>query len=174
MARFSSQTGVSEAKRVSDYLGQLFSRSIRAALIKGLEAATRATYQDSSQAAAHWMLAGSKSRPRGRKPYGKLTYARGSTNKAPLLPVGYRGDKGANSEAVVKFVSVRELDQVVSKLVAGRSPEFKFYLYNAVGDVNEYSTNAKIDAAGQEGVRVVIEEAERQIQRENTRKITLR
>lgn len=173
MARFSSQTGAAEAKKVSDYLSQVFSRSIRAALIKGLEAATRATYQDSSQAAAHWMLAGSKSRPVARK-LGKLTYLRGSPNKAPIAPVGYRGDRGAHAEATVKFVSVRELKAVVEKLVAGRSPEFRFYLYNAVGDVERYSANAHIDAAGEEGVRVIIAEAERQIQRENTRKIPLR
>lgn len=170
-----NRTGSAEAARMSEYVGQLFSRAIRTALLKGLDAAVRATKHDSSQAAAHWMLAGSdgkNSRPWQRK-MGKLQYIRGSGGRVPIAPAGYRGDHGANEEAAVKFVHQRELTEVITQLVSGRRPEFRFYFYNAAGGVDAYNARANIENAGNEAVRVVIEEATKQILVANTRKIPL-
>lgn len=164
-----------QAEELNEYLSQLFSRSIQSGLLKGLEAAVRATVQDSGQAATHWMIAGAdakSSRPWQRR-LGKLTYLRGTPQRAPIAPVGYRGDAGRNEEAVVKFVRARELEEVLKKLVAGRRPEFRFFFYNAVADVNNYRENANILAAGQEAIDATLRYAEAQMTAANTRKIPL-
>jgi len=171
-----NRTGSAECEAMSNYVGQLFVRAIRTALLRGIEAAVKATKHDSSQAAAHWLIAGAdgrSSRPWQRK-LGRLTYLRGGVNRAPMAPVGYRHDEGKNAAATVKFVSQKELNEVINQLVSGRRPEFRFYLYNAVGEVEAYSARAGIDHAGEVGVAEVIKEAEKQIALENTRKVPLR
>lgn len=164
-----------EMAKLDEYLRSMFNRSIRAGLLRGLDTAVAETKQDSSQAAAHWMLAGADgrtSRPWQRK-LGKLQYLRGTSVRAPIAPVGYRGDGGSNADAVLKFVHQRELNEVIKQLVAGRRPEFKFYLYNAVGDVDAYAIRARIDDAGNAGIQAVVDYAEAQFNAMNTRKIPL-
>ena len=164
-----------QAEELNEYVAKLFSRAIQTGLLKGLEAAVRATVQDSGQAATHWMLAGangSTSRPWQRK-LSKLTYLRGTKSRAPVAPVGYRGDGGAHENEVVKFVRARELEEVLKKLISGRTPEFKFFFYNAVADVNNYRQNANILAAGQEAIDATLRYAEAQIAAANTRKVPL-
>lgn len=166
-----ARSGVFEdqGRALGDYLSQLFVRSIRAGLLRGLDAAVAATRQDSSQAAMHWMIAGidaSTSRPWSRR-FGKLQYVKGQA------PVGIRGSMGAAAEAVQAFVHQRELNDVLNKLVAGRKPEFNLFLYNAVGEVNRYSENAAIDKAGFAGAVEVVRYAEAQFAAANTRKVKL-
>ena len=164
-----------EMGKLADGMAQLFSRSIKAGMLKGLEAAVRATKHDSSQAAAHWMIAGEDgrtSRPASRF-LGKLQYLRGNKLRAPIAPAGYRGDSGKNTARTVTFVRQRELDEVLNKLVSGRHPEFRFYLYNAVGEVEKYNKNAGIDAAGEAGIQAAVAAAEAVIKVENTRKVSL-
>ena len=160
-----------EANRMADFVGQLFNRAIRSALLEGLEAAVRATKHDSSNAAAHWMLAGeSKSRPWQRR-LGKIRDLRGTkSGRAATPPVGFRRDDGKNLPATVRFVRERELKEVLDALVEGHHPEFRFYFYNAVGADENYSTNANIDEAGKEAVKRVLAAAARRIIAGNTRK----
>lgn len=164
-----------EMSKLGDYLNQLFNRSIQAGLLRGLDTAVAETKHDSSQAAAHWMLAGAdgrSSRPWQRK-LGKLTYLRGTAVRAPIAPVGYRGDSGSHTSETIKFVHQRELNEVIKQLVAGRRPEFRFYLYNAVGEVDAYAIRARIDAAGNSGIDAVVRYAEAQFNAMNTRKMPL-
>jgi len=164
-----------QMQAMSDSLSQLFVRSIKTAMIRGLDVAVEETKQDSSNAAAHWMIAGtdsSTSRPWSRK-LGKIQDMRGTSTRAPLYPVGYRRDQRGSSPETVKFVHQRELAEVLNKLVAGRSPEFKFYFYNAVGDNPEYAGNANLEAAGTAAAARVVEEANKLITAGNTRKVTL-
>ncbi|MBU0860281.1 MAG: hypothetical protein KJ667_10125, partial [Alphaproteobacteria bacterium] len=107
--RFSGQ-----ANQLADAVGQLFNRAIRSALLEGLEMAIRSTKHDSSNAAAHWMLAGeSKSRPWQRR-LGKIRDLRGTKGgRAPVAPVGFRRDGGKNLPATVRFVRERELKEVL-------------------------------------------------------------
>ncbi len=164
-----------EAAKLDEYLRNLFNRSITAGLLRGLDTAVAETKQDSSQAATHWMLAGAdgrSSRPWQRK-LGKLTYLRGTKTRAPIAPVGYRGDGGKHAAEVLKFVHQRELSEVIKQLVAGRRPEFRFYLYNAVGDVDAYAIRARIDEAGNRGIDAIVDYAEKQFNAANTRKIPL-
>lgn len=158
-----------QAVALGDYLSQLFVRSIRAAILRGLDAATSITKHDSSQAAMHWMVAGidrKTSRPMQRK-YGKLQYIKGKA------PVGLRGAGGAQAAEVQKYVHQRELTDVINKLVAGRRPDFQLYFYNAVGEVSRYSENANIDKAGLAAVVETIRYAEAQFAAANTRKVRL-
>lgn len=163
-----------QANRMADAVGQLFNRAIRSALLEGLEAAIRATKHDSSNAAAHWMLAGeSKSRPWQRR-LGRVRDLRGTKGgRAPVAPVGFRRDNGKNLPATVRFVRERELKEVLDDLVAGRRPEFRFYFYNAVGAEQDYATNANIDEAGNEAVSRTLAAAQRRIVAGNTRKVRL-
>jgi len=170
----SSKKFTAQANQMADFVGQLFNRAIRSALLEGLEAAVKATKHDSSNAAAHWMLAGEgKSRPWQRK-LGKVRDLRGTkAGRAPVHPVGYRRDGGVNLPATVRFVRERELKEVLDDLVSGRRPEFKFYFYNAVGGEDEYSANARIEAAGAEAVNRTLAAAARRIIAGNTRQRTL-
>lgn len=128
-------------------LAALFSRSIRRALLAGLVIAVQTTVHDSSNAAAHWLLAArGKSRP-GARTWGKLRDLRGTSKKAATTPVGKRRDSGKNAALTQRFVRDRELREVVEKLVAGRSPETVFYFYNAVEPDSEYGRNANIQQA---------------------------
>lgn len=169
-----SKKFTTQANQMADFVGQLFNRAIRSALLEGLEAAVRATKHDSSNAAAHWMLAGEgKSRPWQRR-MGKVRDLRGTrSGRAPTPPVGYRRDEGANLPATVRFVRERELKEVLEDLVAGRRPEFRFYFYNAVGGEDEYAGNAAIEDAGAEAVKRTIAAASRRIIAGNTRQRAL-
>lgn len=156
-------------------IGALFNRSIRAALVAGLVTAVRATRHDSSNAAAHWMVAadnGNKSRPWLRKT-GKINDFRGTRGargeeppRAPVAPVGYRRDNGKNFAATVRFVRERELKDVIQRLVQGRHPEAKFYFYHPLAegmqsedseieDLDLYKERAKIQEAGESAVEAV-------------------
>ncbi len=159
-----------QAIAIGNYLSQLFVRSIRAAALRGLEAAVATTKHDSSQAAMHWMIAGmdaKTSRPWQRK-FGKLQYVKGQA------PVGVRGAMGAQRDAVMKAVKDRELTEVLEKLVAGRKPQFQLYFYNAVGDVEAYSDRALIDRAGLAAIAETVRYAEAQFTAANTRKVALK
>lgn len=167
-----------QAKQLSDALGEVFNRALRASLLDGLATAVEMTKHDSSNAAAHWMLAGSRSRPSARR-LGRLKDLRGtlgirSTARAPVFPVGYRDDGGIHKAETLRFVRERELKEVIDKLVSGRNPEFKFYFYNAAGDEAQYSYNANIQAAGEAAVQATIESAARRIAAGNARKVPLR
>ncbi|MCY1362839.1 hypothetical protein D9M71_494100 [compost metagenome] len=168
-------------EQVGDYVGQLFTRAIQGALLDGLEMAVKATFHDSSNAAAHWMLAGAdgnKSRPWQRK-LGRITDMRGTLGirgpaRSPVFPVGYQGDEGINEGDTVKFVRQRELAEVIHKLVTGRKPEFRFYLFNAVGGDENYAGNANIEQAGQAGLDRILASATRRIAAGQTRKVPLK
>lgn len=142
---------------VSVNLSALFSRAIRQALLAGVAMAVSRTKQDSSNAAAHWMVAsrgGRIARPESRR-FGKLRDLRGNKSRPGVHPVGRRGDAGINSAKVLKYVREKELREAVDKLVMGRDPETVFYLFNAVGDVKGYDSNAEIAAAGQAAIQEI-------------------
>lgn len=161
-------------KRQADLYGmdlkELFNRSIRQALIAGITAAITATKQDSSNAAAHWMLASAKSSRPGSRKFGKLRDLRGTKLTAPTHPVGYKGDGGKNASEVLKFVRDKEIREVVDKLVSGRDPDTVFYLFNAIQEGTVYGTHANIDAAGQEGLNAIKRIFDKRIEAGNVRK----
>lgn len=176
-----------EAERAVVDLTRLFNRSIRAALVVGLVTAVRATKHDSSNAAAHWMVAadnGSKSRPWSRKT-GKINDFRGTKGsattdaRAPVAPVGYRRDGGKHAAATVRFVRERELAEVINRLVQGRHPEGKFYFYHplaagaeseAVDDVGLYAERAHVEEAGNSAVEATAQAFHRNLMAGNVRK----
>lgn len=166
-----------QADRISDYLGQLLSRSIRRALLRGLETAVKETHHDSSNAAAHWMIGGRGTKP-GNRRLGKVKDMRGTLGvrgerRAPTPPVGYQGDEGQNETETLRFVRERELKEVLDKLISGRNPEFRFYFYNAVGGTSAYNHSANIQDAGAAAVAATIKHAEDQIAAGNKRKVSL-
>lgn len=166
-----------EADQFNEALGQLFNRAIRSALLAGLLAATKFTRHDSSNAAVHWMLAGAdgrKSRPWQRK-LGRIQDLRGTKGvrgpaREPVPPVGYRDDEGKNASAASAFVRDRETQEVLDRLVVGRSAETRFYFYSAVGEDEEYAENAQISEAGEAAVARTLEVAERHIAAGNVRR----
>lgn len=159
-----------QADNFSLQLNALFSRSIRRALLAGLVIAVQTTKQDSSNAAAHWLLAAKgKSRPAART-WGKLRDLRGTSKKTATAPVGKRRDGGKNAALTQRFVRDRELREVVEKLVAGRSPETVFYFYNAVPVDSEYEHNANITEAGMSAVQEVARQFTNAVESGNVRK----
>lgn len=150
MGKFADQ-----ATSLSLDLGAVFSRSIRRALLAGLNMAVQRTHHDSSNAAAHWLIAGkTKSRPSSRK-WGKLRDLRATSTRPGTPPVGKRRSYGINQIAAQRFVRDRELKDVVDKLVAGRNPETIFYFYNAIDPTSEYGQNADIGSAASAAVEEV-------------------
>lgn len=151
-------------------LNALFSRSIRRALLAGLVIAVQTTKHDSSNAAAHWLLAAKgKSRP-GSRTWGKLRDLRGTSKREAIAPVGSRRDGGKNAALTERFVRGRELREVIEKLVAGRTPETTFYFYNAVPVDSEYEHNAEITEAGMAAVQEVARQFTNAITTGNVRK----
>lgn len=148
------------ADEVSLDLSALFSRAIRRALLAGLVIAVQTTKQDSSNAAAHWLVAArGKSRP-GARTWGKLRDLRGTSTRAPTIPVGRRRDAGKNAALTQRFVRDRELREVIEKLVAGRAPETVFYFYNAIEPDSEYGHNANIEMAASAAKEEVVRQFE--------------
>lgn len=150
MGKFADQTAT-----LSLDIGALFNRAIRRALLAGLTMAVHSTHHDSSNAAAHWLIAAKgRSRP-GSRTWGKLRDLRGTSTRPATPPVGKRRSYGMNEIATVKFVRDRELREVVEKLVAGRHPETIFYFYNALDPNSDYGQNAEISAAAAAAVEEV-------------------
>jgi hypothetical protein len=150
MGKFAKQ-----AEQLTLDLSALFSRSIRRALLAGLNMAVHTTKHDSSNAAAHWLIASkNRSRP-GSRTWGKLRDLRATSTRPATPPVGKRRSYGINQIATERFVRDRELRQVVDMFVVGRSPETIFYFYNAIEPNSEYGQNAEIDAAAEAAVQEV-------------------
>jgi len=159
-----------QANKLGTDLGALFNRGIRQALVAGLVAAVQATKHDSSNAAAHWMIAAKgRSRPGARKA-GRINDWRGSNERASVAPVGKRRDAGIHKMRATKFVRERELREVVEKLVAGRLPETVFYFYHPLEDGEEYAKNAEIKSAGEAGVAETLRVYQNRIAAGNARK----
>lgn len=151
-------------------LSALFNRSIRQALLAGLVVAVQTTKHDSSNAAAHWLIAAKgASRPAGRK-WGKLRDLRGTGSEPGTPPVGKRRDKGKNAKLAERFVRDRELREVIEKLVAGRTPETVFYFYNAIETGSDYEARANIAEAGMAATQEVARKFENAITSGNVRK----
>ena len=153
MGKFADQTTTFNLE-----LGSLCSRAIRRALMAGLTMAVQRTHHDSSNAAAHWLIAAKgKSRPQSRT-WGKLRDLRGTSTRPATPPVGRRRSYGIQEIAATKFVRDRELREVVDRFVAGRSPETIFYFYNAIEPNSDYGQNADLGSAAS----AAVEEVQRQ------------
>ena len=157
-----------EAKANALGMEAFFNRSVQKALKAGIEAAVKTTTHDSSNAAAHWQVAGAngaRSRPRQRG-FGVFKDRRGTTTRAPQLPIGYRGDEGSVSGAVLKYVVTKEQGEVIEKLASGRFPETRFYFYHAAfdgkaefgeSDLERHKDNANLQAAGEAAVEAAFD-----------------
>lgn len=143
------------SKMAADYnvnLGALFNRAIRQALLAGLAMAVSSTKQDSSNAAAHWIIA-AKSISQGGRKWRQLRDLRETSVRPRTEPVGRRRDGGKNAALTLRFVRDRELRDVIEKLVAGRRPATQFYFYNAVDLASEYGANAHIEHAAEQAIQ---------------------
>jgi hypothetical protein len=147
----------------ADGIEQLINRAMRRGLLKGLEAAVENTTHDSSNAAYHWLLAASRSRP-GMRAEGQLTDRRG------IAPVGKRGDKGQRRHAVASAVRQRETQKVLDKFLVGRKPDAKWGFYNAVLSDETYAGNANIEEAGEAALEAVALAIEDEITKGNARR----
>lgn len=163
-------------------LEQLFNRSIRAGMRAALEAAAKATQQDSSNAVAHWIIGtyGQKRASlgefrnlrdlRGRHGTGKKRKGK----RAPRLSVvGYRGDKrGTGYSPPIKHVTDRARDLLAAG-VGGRNRIDRFFLYNAVAMKSSeggYAENANIEDAGAAGLEMAHQVVSRNMIAGNIRK----
>lgn len=156
----------------------LFNRQLRRSLRAALRAAIRTTEQDSSNAAAHWMIAENRySRPRqraegtvrdlrGRK--GGRKVSGGVTSPSPgKNGVGLRGDKGKNRTQVLNTVMAREEGAVISRYAKGSKPARVYTLFHgtieglgvpySASALAQYAARANIQAAGEAGVAAFME-----------------
>lgn len=157
-----------EAQQRALGMEAFFNRSVQKALRAGIEAAVKSTRHDSSNAAAHWQVAGAngaRSRPKQRG-FGVFKDRRGTATRTPQLPIGYRGDEGAVSNATLQYVVAKEKAEVIEKLATGRFPETKFYFYHAafdgkseIGgeDLERYKDNAELMQAGNAAVEAAFD-----------------
>lgn len=156
-----------EAKANALGMEAFFNRSVQKALKAGIEAAVKNTYHDSSNAAAHWQVAGAngaRSRP-WQRGFGVFKDRRGTPTRSPQLPIGYQKDNGEVAGAVLKYVSAKEQSEVIQKLVSGRTPETKFYFYHAAFDgksevgpeLEAYKERADLKEAGKAAVQATFD-----------------
>jgi hypothetical protein len=169
-------------------LEQLFNRSIRSAMRSAIEAAAKATQQDSSNAVVHWLVGfrgqgrselgefRNKRDLRGRRGVGKGLKGK----RAPRLSVvGYSGDKrrgNSDAQQAIRFVTDRAM-AVLRNGVVGRDRIDGFYLYNAVAMATggsdtgvSYADNAKMDEAGRAGLERAYQVMTRTMMAGNIRK----
>lgn len=157
----------SEAKEVVLGMEAFFNRSVQKALKAGIEAAVKATHHDSSNAAAHWQVAGAngaRSRP-WQRGFGVFKDRRGTSTRSPQPPVGYRRSNGAFANATLRYVSEKEKSEVIQKLASGRTPETKFYFYHPAFDgkseieaeLEAYKERAKLEDAGKAAVEAAFD-----------------
>lgn len=155
-------------------VGLFFNRGIATTLRTGIQVAVMATKQDSSLAAYHWMVVpkGGQFRP-GNRRISKFQYVRGRP------PVGEKGDKGKNREAVKKHVTNRELEKVIRRAVKAKVPVYAFYndTPQFTDDVDpddasasSYRSNAKIDQAMKQAYSEMNDKFKAYIARGNIRK----
>lgn len=136
-------------------------RAIQSALLRGLSALIGATKQDSSRAAFHWSIIGSRgegSAPGNRK---YMTYHPGVRGKAP---VGERGDAGANSSKVLAYREKSETRYLKGRLNR-RKPDTVFSYYNPILEDETYAKNAHLIKARDEAIGVANEHFERLMRR---------
>lgn len=154
-----------EAERFNELLENLVVEAIRVGVTEGFEEAVHRTHQDSSNAAAHWMVGiTGKSIPRNRK-YGHVRDDRNTGNAL----IGKRGEDRSNSRPglatqVADAIVQREMATVIAKYIRGHKPATKIYFYNAVMDIDPYQKRAGIEEAGKAGVERAIAAFRRQAQ----------
>lgn len=167
MGKFTEQ-----AKKFEVDLGQLFNRAIRAALIKGLEVAVSQTFQDSSNAAAHWTIKAKGKARTGGRAWQKLRDLRQTKGRKRTPPVGRRRALGIHREEAVTVVRGRELRDVIDKFVAGRKPAVDFSFYIPIDENSNYAKNLKgtLNTAGQAAVDRALDVLNRRIEAGMTRK----
>lgn len=158
-----------QADLLAESVNQLFVAAVRRGIMKGFQAAVENTVQDSSNAAAHWMIGvRGKGNVYGRK-FGSLKDLRGKGDAI----VGSQGDKRdstAAASAAVEAIVSRELDTVVNRYVRGQTPALEFFYYNAVASDDKYDKRAGVSDAGTYAVTEAMAQFEREIRLGNTRK----
>ncbi len=119
-------------------IGAFFNKSIRRALKAGVQALVANTVHDSSRAAFHWVVlpSGGAVRPGAWR---EMTFNPAYGHP----PVGSRGDKGANKDEAVTFVTQREFDRAIDTTVRGRQPATRFLFENATPDQTDDTRNPK-------------------------------
>lgn len=173
MAKGSSRKFAAQADELAASIELMFVAAIREGITRGFREAVANTVQDSSNAAAHWMI-GIEGRGNiySRK-FGKLVDLRGQGHSL----VGKRGDNrgsGALAESVINAVIEREVQSVINKYVKGQRPELGFFFYNAVASDEEYDYNALVSEAGRYGVEFAQKYFEREIALGNVRRNRLK
>lgn len=175
--------GKFERQAYNQMLGMtaFFNRSVQKALKAGIEAAVKTTKHDSSNAAAHWQVAGAngaRSRP-GQRGFGVFKDRRQTPTREKTPPIGKRRDYGANFSETLKFVSAKERSDVIEKLASGRTPETKYYFYHGAfegrsafgaGELDTYIVNANLEEAGRAAVEAAFDVLNREFAAGNLRK----
>lgn len=153
-----------KAYQFGELIKQQYVESIRVATNQGIRETVNKTFQDSSNAAAHWMVGVEGSRPSSRKDNGQAigrgADMRGTSNSPPKHPmVGYRGDEGSNSHAVFKYVPGREFESVIGKFIRGAKPRIDVYFFNALADekFGDYAARANLQEAAELGLQRMID-----------------
>lgn len=175
----------SKADLMAENISAVFNRAMRLSLRAGIAAAVNATVHDSSNAAYHWMVAAvGKSRPASRTlgNLRDLRYTKGVIGEARPKQgtVGLNGAGGRNKNATINAVRTRETVEVINRVIAGRNPPGRFYLYNALyerrsveyteKELKAYAINTRIDKAGEAGVKAISEAFDRYLKNGMMRK----
>lgn len=149
--------------RFGESIKKQYVENIRTAVNQGITEAVRMTYQDSSNAAVHWMVGVDHSKTSMRadtgNPIGAGTDMRGTKTAPPKHPiVGYREDEGSNAANAIRYVPGREFVNVIGKYIVGAKPRIDVYLYNALANdkYGNYQLYANLPEAGRAGIQRMI------------------
>lgn len=166
-----------KGEKLGELIKDQYVEAIRSAVNQGVTEAVRRTHQDSGNAALHWMVGTTRSRPGARadegNPIGRGADMRGTEKSPPKHSlVGFRGDGGVARGAIIRYVPGREFEEVIRRRIAGRNPEIDISLFNAwLKEGSSYDINANLQEAGQMGIRRIIEVFKSQTR---TRKVRLK
>lgn len=170
-------------EKLCEDLTELTNKAIKDALKAGLETAVLATHQDSSNAAAHWIIVPIGERPRSPWFTARDLRAGGNAKRRKVIKhrlfkkdsegvVGSVGEdrtysKPEMTKKVASYVKEREVREVLDRVLVGRKTAVrKYMLYNAIlennlgktidGNSEAYARNANLTEAGKQASLMVL------------------
>lgn len=173
-------------EKLCEDLTELTNKAIKDALKAGMETAVLATHQDSSNAAAHWIIVPIGERPRSPWFTARDLRAGGNAKRRKVIKhrlfkkagdgvVGAVGEdrtysKPEMTKKVASYVKEREVREVLDRVLVGRKTAVrKYMLYNAIqennlgktidGNSEAYIRNANLDKAGKQAKLMILTKA---------------
>lgn len=155
------------AADVNNTIKRVYVGALRQGLADGFEEVVHSTKQDSSNTVVHWMMGatdGSNAKARKLASDKDLRGTKTTPSEHPW--VGRRGEHRQGTGVAIATadqVLAREVKIAIDRYARGQIPATDFYFYNVYLQYPNQSGRAKLEEAGQAGLRRAVASFERAI-----------